>query len=247
MYYRLLQGAQLRDNLPMFAVDRRSREDCARFVTCNSRRCLTCDHANTNNPSNSVRCHVTGRQFSTNTDSLTVSCDQQNIVYLISCKLCGLQYVGETTQKLKARFLQHRRNVRTNKPGYLYEHFRINGHSTLDMQIKILDCIPFNEKSLIRERENIYIRTLVTAWPFGLNDRIDGYGDVLGAFNPIGKANQPYFGVPLPRIRRSHVCNNHKRPKSISNDEILVKLNQANPQNCIALLRILQKYTQKST
>ena len=65
--------------------------------------------------------------------------------------------------------------------------------------------------------------------------------------NPIGKANQPYFGVPLPRIKRSHGCNNHKRPKSISDNEILAKLNQANPQNRIALLRILKNLPKKSS
>ena len=39
------------------------------------------------------------------TDSL--DCNSSNVIYLITCKKCSLQYVGETAQKLRERFNHH--------------------------------------------------------------------------------------------------------------------------------------------
>ena len=36
--------------------------------------------------------------------------------YLISCKKCGIQYIGETSQKLRNRMNNHRNRL------YLYQH-----------------------------------------------------------------------------------------------------------------------------
>ena len=39
----------------------------------------------------------------------------ENLVYLISCKKCGLQYVGETENTLHMRMKRHRSDIKTRK------------------------------------------------------------------------------------------------------------------------------------
>ena len=36
-----------------------------------------------------------------------MNCATENVIYLISCKKCGIQYIGETSQKLKNRMNNH--------------------------------------------------------------------------------------------------------------------------------------------
>ena len=42
-------------------------------------------------------------------------CTSSNVVYLISCKRCHLQYVGSTRTEFKVRFRNHKSAMRTNK------------------------------------------------------------------------------------------------------------------------------------
>jgi hypothetical protein len=49
-----------------------------------------------------------------------MGCKTRNVVYLITCKTCGLQYVGRTIQELQHRACQHRENSKkfpTNSKG----------------------------------------------------------------------------------------------------------------------------------
>ena len=38
-----------------------------------------------------------------------ITCETFNVIYLIQCRLCNLQYIGETKRRLKDRFNEHRR------------------------------------------------------------------------------------------------------------------------------------------
>ena len=42
-------------------------------------------------------------------------CDSKNVIYLVSCKKCRLQYVGSTTTDLRIRFRNHKSAMLTNK------------------------------------------------------------------------------------------------------------------------------------
>ena len=42
--------------------------------------------------------HVTGTSYTINH---RLDCDSRNVVSLINCKVCGLQYVGSTTTKFR--------------------------------------------------------------------------------------------------------------------------------------------------
>ena len=36
-----------------------------------------------------------------------LDCNSNNVVYLLTCKVCGLQYVGSTSTKFRLRFNNH--------------------------------------------------------------------------------------------------------------------------------------------
>lgn len=105
------------------------------------------------------------------------SCCSSHVVYLIECAKCGVQYVGQTTQSLKARFGQHRRNIEKGiKDQYIYRHFQLPSHSLSDVTVRIIGSIFDKNKSDLIKLESYWIQLLNTAYPFGLNDKISGFG-----------------------------------------------------------------------
>ena len=62
----------------------------------------------------------------------SMNCATENVVYLISCTRCGVQYFGETSQKLRGRF---RNRLKSMANLYLYNHFSSDGHTEVDICI----------------------------------------------------------------------------------------------------------------
>ena len=67
---------------------------------CEARRCKTCPILVT---TDTFASSVTGERFKL---KLRASCKTSNVIYLIQCRRCGLQYVGETGQPLHSRMIQ---------------------------------------------------------------------------------------------------------------------------------------------
>ena len=40
-----------------------------------------------------------------------LTCETKNLIYMIQCNRCNLQYIGETKRRLKDRFNEHRRTI----------------------------------------------------------------------------------------------------------------------------------------
>jgi len=105
-----------------------------------------------------------------------VSCRSSNVIYAITCTVCGKQYVGQTLLQLQERFSGHfgdiRRNDQTKPVG---AHFTQAGHNRKsDIQITILEFIKKPPRSpqaiVIRHRvESKWTHTLRTLAPQGLN------------------------------------------------------------------------------
>lgn len=70
-------------------------------IRCTSTRCKACNIITETKKFNST---VTKKTFII---AHHISCTTENIVYLITCKACGLQYVGETGRMLKDRLNDH--------------------------------------------------------------------------------------------------------------------------------------------
>ena len=69
------------------------------------------------------------------------SCKSSNIVYLITCRRCGQQYVGETGQPLHRRINIHRSNItqNTTEESPVAELFNGEGHTFVDMTVAAIN------------------------------------------------------------------------------------------------------------
>ena len=87
---------------------------------CNSRNCKTCSIFNESHTFTST---VTGRKYHLNVGE-DVSCASSNLIYLLQCNYCKLQYVGQTCLKLRERMGGHRGGVCNDQESKIfYEHF----------------------------------------------------------------------------------------------------------------------------
>ena len=116
---------------------------------------------------NCVYCHyiMTGQhvKFTASnhhhTITTNITCTTRNIIYLITCLKCLMQYVGETDRRLKDRFLEHQGYVRNqNLSKATGQHFNLPGHSLSDMQITALEHVHHNDETYRKVREKYYIR-----------------------------------------------------------------------------------------
>ena len=97
---------------------------------CNSKhKCALCVNLK---PSDIFHSSLTHRKYVTKCDDKnmnTLKCSTSNFIYLIICCRCGLQYVGETVQSLRDRFIGHRAGMKNpladNRCKILSNHFAV--------------------------------------------------------------------------------------------------------------------------
>jgi len=99
------------------------------------------------------------------------SLQSKNCVYLITCKHCGLQYVGETGNTISIRFTQHRHNIlkRKNILTPLVTHFLLHGWQSV--QAAVLESNSRWSVAQRRRGERLWIARFDTVHPRGLNER----------------------------------------------------------------------------
>ena len=73
--------------------------------SCGEKRCKCCRHMQ---HSSSYTSKVTGKQYKI---FCTVNCKSANIIYILECSVCGLQYVGESQQPFHKRLNGHRSDL----------------------------------------------------------------------------------------------------------------------------------------
>ena len=119
-------------------------------VRCDSTRCDVCNCAV---PGSSFTSHTTKRSYAIN---YQLDCNSYNVVYLITCKVCGLQYVGSNSTKFRLRFNNHKRRLRGHSSkstddrecdDFIYKHFHSPGHHRLpDVSVQIIDKVNTKDK-----------------------------------------------------------------------------------------------------
>ena len=94
-----------------------------------------------------------------------LNCNDKCLIYLLSCKICGLQYVGSTDDRKTLRGEEHMQPE-------LFEHFAADNHNCLltDCNITLTDKTDGSDPT---RREEYWRKVLKTVTPYGLN--IDGY------------------------------------------------------------------------
>ena len=160
-------------------------------------RCLCCNALDCNSV---FKSHITGRQFIFSKEG-NFDCKSKNIIYLITCAECGIQYVGLTVQALHIRLNGHRSSAKRNINTYIYQHYNIPGHNFSNATIQIIDKWDADCPYDIDTLEDYWIATLCTVYPLGLNDRVKGVGNVS---NNITNNINAYFTGKIKRRRRGH-------------------------------------------
>ena len=140
-------------------------------------------------PQNNIISTVTNRIYEcvVPSGSTYINCHSTNVVYLITCSNCSLQYVGETINKLNERFNKHDSAFSNNKTTafcvILTNHFNSGKCKGAKYTVNILEKLDGSgrterramdpESTAYRKQREIYwMLKLRTVYPYGLNDRI---------------------------------------------------------------------------
>src|SRR5215469_7608220 len=102
----------------------------------------------------------------------SLNCKSSNIVYLVTCRNCSLQYVGQTGRALADRCTDHRSAIRTKKDTPIAVHFNLPGHSLDDFSITAIEQLPFCPDALKFRlmKETTWQNLLQTFYPLGINN-----------------------------------------------------------------------------
>ena len=65
---------------------------------CGSSKCRMCHHFV---EASTFTSNVTRKTYSVSSPEGCMNCGTRSVIYLITCKKCGVQYVGETSQTLR--------------------------------------------------------------------------------------------------------------------------------------------------
>ena len=103
-----------------------------------------------------------------------VNCKTANVVYLLDCRVCGSQYVGESVQPFNKRMHGHRSDHTKKTLLPVSQHLMSPGHSLDDVgrsKIYITDHNPSWKENQRQKRESFWIRELQTLHPEGINKK----------------------------------------------------------------------------
>ncbi len=166
---------------------------------CNVAKCKTCPLIH--------KCHNFDSTELDTTHSIidTLNCNSSHIIYLYTCNICKIQYVGETGNTLRNRTNRHRTAIKTgNEDNALAAHLN-NKHPDIEPSIASFTLTPIeqvgdmgNEKANLlqrRMREQQWITTLHTFEPKGLNVKIFNYKTPLNDDKDILPFIIPYSGT----------------------------------------------------
>ena len=110
---------------------------------------------------------TTGAQFRA---KATADCGTSNVVYLIECRRCAIQYVGETENALHVRLTGHRSDIkhrRIEKP--VAKHFSLPDHSMEDLKLMVIEKIHREDSEYRKRKESRWIEMIRSRTPDGLN------------------------------------------------------------------------------
>ena len=139
---------------------------------CKRNRCDLCQ--NFLLESQSFQSFQTGKSY---TIRPKLSCDSKNVVYLVSCNKCRLQYEGSTATELKVRFRNHKSAMITDKKTCeVAVHFNKSPHALNNFTFLSIDqaeanCTPEIMDKLLITKEAYWSAQLFSLTPYGLNKR----------------------------------------------------------------------------
>ena len=86
------------------------------------------------------------------------TCQDENLVYIVECSKCRLQYIGETKHTAEKRWAEHLGYVRNKRLDQATgAHFNLPGHNIHHMTFSVLEKITSNNPQYRKARESHYI------------------------------------------------------------------------------------------
>ena len=139
----------------------------------------------------------------------TISCSSCNTIYLLTCKSCYLQYVGQTIKRISIRTSKHKSDFK-RKNTILAQHFRSGPCKGAGFSMQVIEKwdgdgrvkpggkMCREEESKRVSKENEWILKLRTAYPYGLNEKISEKSNLEKLESVEGNIKGILF-PPLPR------------------------------------------------
>ncbi len=135
------------------------------FHMCSETNCKL--HCYTYNTQNFI--HILSQRSYKITSS--IDCNTSNVIYLITCKKCDLQYVGETGRALSVRMKEHLADIRYNRLKPISTHFNSTDHLISDFSFLAMEHLKQHDMFYRQIKEAIWINKLNTVHS-GLNCRV---------------------------------------------------------------------------
>jgi hypothetical protein len=111
-----------------------------------------------------------------------LDCQSKNIIYIMHCDSCKIQYIGETGYTMAARFRSHRHDISKQNDTPVPFHFNDVCAPHHMIAVPIVQCpeldTPEETTQNRREIEANLIKRFKTYIPYGLNKAVKGVKDV---------------------------------------------------------------------
>ena len=163
-----------------------------------------------------IKSTITGRIYKTiNNRKCPLECTTNNVIYLIECCHCHIQYIGETSQMIRGRLSDHRSRIKnhndTKKETLITNHFNYGMCQGKSFTIGIVETLSLPAKkngqldpvatTIRRKREEYWMEALQTIHPYGLNNR---HGNNMEQRNEQESVRQLFHRKRRKRYRRFH-------------------------------------------
>ena len=93
-----------------------------------------------------------------------------DIIYIMTCEICDIQYVGESSNTLNTRCRGHESAIRNENDHPVAQHYNSYNHSLHDYNIIAVDREPEKNKRLRLEEAWMFL--MDSLHPKGLNVRL---------------------------------------------------------------------------
>ena len=129
---------------------------------CGKTRCKTCDHIQV------------GKTIKKDQEKYQIrgsfTCLSRNVIYLLTCSICGKRYIGETEQTLNGRCRGHESNMRNNNNNIVSTYYKQYNHTSEDYLVTAIDKeTDYNKRLRLEEAWTILLETM---YPKGINSRM---------------------------------------------------------------------------
>ena len=201
---------------------------------CRNARCRTCIQLD---PIKEFKSFSNNKTFKIRQN---MDCASKNVIYLITCAKCGMQYVGQTCRELRSRFTGHRSDVRIKKSTPVADHFGQEDHTFQDCHISPIEQLRLrpdfkaNQAALIK-REEHWMDQLETRHPQGINKKTSNTtGDIIPLVIPysstavqISKSVKKHYAElqsQFPEELTAKPITAYTRNKNLSDELVCSKL-----------------------